>query len=48
VDERVVSSDVVRETRHVTWFFTHIFTGDINFLKGSLRDAFLSRSALKG
>jgi hypothetical protein len=25
-----------------------IFTGGFNFLKGSLRDVFISRSALKG
>jgi hypothetical protein len=30
----------------ICWFFTHKFTGD--FLKGSLRDVFISRSALKG
>jgi hypothetical protein len=29
----------------ICWFFTHIFTEDF---KGSLRDAFISRSALKG
>jgi hypothetical protein len=27
---------------------THIFTVDFNFLKGSLREVFISRSALKG
>jgi hypothetical protein len=32
----------------ICWFFTHIFTGDFIFLKGSLRDVFISRSALKG
>jgi hypothetical protein len=32
----------------ICWFFTHNFTGDFNFLKGSLRDVFISRSALKG
>jgi hypothetical protein len=29
-------------------FFTHIFTGYFNFLEGSLRDVFISLSALKG
>jgi hypothetical protein len=30
VDGRVVSSDVVQR---ICWFFTHIFTGDLNFFK---------------
>jgi hypothetical protein len=32
----------------ICWFFTHIFYWGFKLLKGSLRDVFISRSALKG
>ena len=30
----------------IGWLFTDVFTGDFNYLKGRLRDVFISGSAL--